>query len=446
MLGLLGNRKLNKARKQGNEWVQLADKVDHFRRDVLHQKTLAELREKRSALAAVLKKKESTIGEISDAVEKLEVILRDVGGDFYPRNFISENVDMIVVAAIVAIGIRTFFLQPFKIPTNSMYPTYSGITAEVYFGDEEPSKPEQIFRIAQLGAGHNAIKGKPGEELILPLFDRAKAVSVSDTLSRRGSLNDPGIADRTGGYACIAQEPMRSAKFMRFLILPGPAAFYKFIVGTEEITIKTNPDFPMDEVLRAILQKSGENARLEANKFGYPFVLHTGLFVPEDGSPIVSFDSKTGDMLFVDRFTYHFRAPQVGEPFVFNTGKIPTMEPKTEMGKYYIKRIAGGPGDVLQVKAPVLYRNGKPADAAQAFIDNAEQNGEYEGYLPRVGSSGRYPLDLPMNIPEKKYFAMGDNSDASADSRSWGFVPESAIVGRAVVIYYPFSRRWGLSR
>ena len=43
------------------------------------------------------------------------------------------------------------------------------------------------------------------------------------------------------------------------------------------------------------------------------------------------------------------------------------------------------------------------------------------------------------------YFAMGDNSTDSLDGRAWGFVPENEIIGRALLVYYPFTKRWGLS-
>ena len=48
--------------------------------------------------------------------------------------------------------------------------------------------------------------------------------------------------------------------------------------------------------------------------------------------------------------------------------------------------------------------------------------------------------------PEKKhFFAMGDNSTDSLDGRAWGFVPENEIIGRAFLVYYPFTKRWGFA-
>jgi signal peptidase I len=50
-----------------------------------------------------------------------------------------------------------------------------------------------------------------------------------------------------------------------------------------------------------------------------------------------------------------------------------------------------------------------------------------------------------LDVPEHSYFAMGDNSPRSKDSRMWGFVPEKDVVGRPLFIYYPLTKRWGLA-
>jgi signal peptidase I len=51
-----------------------------------------------------------------------------------------------------------------------------------------------------------------------------------------------------------------------------------------------------------------------------------------------------------------------------------------------------------------------------------------------------------LKIPEDSYFAMGDNSANSQDSRYWGYVPAKDVVGRPVVVYYPFTKHWGIAR
>jgi signal peptidase I len=143
--------------------------------------------------------------------------------------------------------------------------------------------------------------------------------------------------------------------------------------------------------------------------------------------------------LFVDRLSYHFVRPKVGDGLVFRTVNIPYIEGVKVTDKFYIKRLVGVPGDVLEVREPVLYRNGKPIEGSIAFEKNARREGNYPGYVnTRRLSSGR-----TETIPAHSFYAMGDNSVDSSDSRVWGFVPEREVVGRPLFIYYPFTRRWG---
>jgi signal peptidase I len=445
MFDFIFRRKTAKLRKQAKEWLQLARKVDHFRRDVLSEEELTSLRSARAELEAVVKKRDFSVNELSPLVEKLEKVLRRTGGEFYPRSVVTEYVDMIVVAAIVVVGLRTFFLQPFKIPTNSMYPTYNGLTSEVYFEDERPNRLHRAFRTLQLGAGSRALEGEPGDELILPLVSTSSVYGKA-THTGRGVLRFESPAIMRG--LSLAELPTRTAPGMRFLVVPGPAAFYQFIVGEQIHTLKVPVDFSMEQVVLDIIEKAGSNLRIERNRFGFPAVLHTGIRIPDGGDIAMSFDIKSGDMLFVDRFTYHFRAPKAGEPFVFNTTEIKTM-PQRWRGTYYIKRIAGEPGDTLHIeggdgrKGGQLFRNGELATGAVGFEKNNALEGEYEGYGATPGS---YGLTVPVTLGEHEYFALGDNSDDSGDSRSWGKVPEETIVGKAIVIYYPFSHRWGLAK
>jgi len=76
-------------------------------------------------------------------------------------------------------------------------------------------------------------------------------------------------------------------------------------------------------------------------------------------------------------------------------------------------------------------------------------DGGYKGYSngPQ-GSTFQYlgnPADVRV-VPEHCYFALGDNSYHSSDSRDWGPVPQSNVVGRGWMVYWPFSRHWGSVR
>jgi signal peptidase I len=156
------------------------------------------------------------------------------------------------------------------------------------------------------------------------------------------------------------------------------------------------------------------------------------------GERLLSFDVMTGDQLFVDRASYHFVRPEVGSGFVFRTGNIPGIG----NDQYYIKRLVGTPGDELEVRNGALIRNGAPITGSAAFEKNANKEGLYRGYV------NQHALDegRRVKISEDGYYAMGDNSRDSADSRYWGEVPYKDVVGRPLFIYYPFTKRWGPAR
>jgi signal peptidase I len=147
----------------------------------------------------------------------------------------------------------------------------------------------------------------------------------------------------------------------------------------------------------------------------------------------------------VDRLSYHFVRPQVGQGFVFSTARIPGIG----VDQYYVKRLVGTPGDTIQIHEPAIYRNGQPITGAEAFALNARRSGNYRGYLNGDPTNGAHYLltdSETIKVPERAFFAMGDNSGISSDGRYWGFVPASEAVGRPLFVYFPFSRRWGPSR
>lgn len=399
----------NKARKSAQEQLHLAHKIFDYRWDILREKDAKELKNVIERMEQLLKDKSTPAEGFTIVQKEMEPIMRRTGGHFYPKHWIADNSEMLLFAAILAIGFRTFFFQPFKIPTNSMYPSYNGMTGQVYLNTEEAPNPvEKVFRLVTLGSKHYSLKAPESGEL--------------------------GFSPN---YKVV---PGR-----KWFVIPTKKLRYTFYVDESPMTIDVPMDFGMDMQVFKPIADSGE---LRAAYLGSGArVYKTGIHVKK-GEAAVAFDLLTGDQLFVDRMSYHFRRPKVGEPIVFRTDNLENID-RGNRGKYYIKRCVAGPGDILQIDPPGLILNGEPANAAPAFEKNRTQEGEYPGYV--YGSpTGNYPLpffkgDDPMTIPEGHYFAMGDNSPNSADGRMWGVVPQKEIVGRAVVIYYPFSFRWGLA-
>ncbi len=402
---------MRKLRKQAKELLRMASKVYHYRRDLISEAELVELEEK------ILKVESMCADETVDsqqafeaAMANLDKLLRKVGGKIYPKTFWSDNLEVLLVAAIVVIGVRTFFFQPFIIPTNSMYPTYNGMTYEIYDKTEvAPSVAQRILNKIRLGTKYrDSIAKKSGSVSLLLVTDEEGNLSTSRKVPHRKFFIVPSTQTE---YLFSVEGIIHSIKVpLGFNLLPVVAEF-----------------FPNADLTRAVVSKDSPSGRaLALNK------------EVKEGEPILRFDINLGDALFVDRISYHFRQPKVGEPIVFRTREI-----SEELGdKYYIKRLAGVGGETLEILDGTLLVNGKPRDEADAFISNSEQSGEYEGYV----NTGNLDKGLKWKIDENSFVALGDNSDNSRDSRSWGLVPEKTVIGKALFIYYPFNNHWGLAQ
>jgi len=146
-----------------------------------------------------------------------------------------------------------------------------------------------------------------------------------------------------------------------------------------------------------------------------------------------------GDHILVNKFIYGikipywqttiipFKNPQKGDIIVF---KYP-MDPD----KAFIKRVIGVAGDVIKIRKKKLYLNGELANHDFAFHSE-----------PKINKPGRDDFG-PITVPENSLFVMGDNRDASHDSRFWGFVDLKAVNGKAFIIYWSwdgdeFGPRW----
>ncbi|MBN2068471.1 MAG: signal peptidase I [Opitutales bacterium] len=402
--------------KEAKTWLSLAEKALNYRKDLLTPESINGFSSAIEQLDEVLENPERrTVSpdEITKAQNSVIEQLRQHGGNYYHTRNWTDNMEMFLVAIIVIIGIRTFFFQPFKIPTNSMYPTYNGMTYEFFeTAADEPSTPERIFRKVTLFTKHYSTEAPVDGEVLIPIATDGHRYNVA------------------GG---------RLVKGRKWGILPAKFAQYTLYVDESPVTIQVPDQFNFQSLVKDVF---GDTAHQRiAYLKGVGAVLRTGRVVKK-GEKVLSFDILTGDQLFVDRITYHFRAPRVGDPFVFSTDNIPGME-ADQRGKYYVKRLAGEGGDVLQIKEPVLYRNDQPAEENDAFICNANQEGEYEGYTDEDSRMKYLYEGTPYKVPEDCYFALGDNSDQSLDSRFWGPVPKTEVVGRAILIYYPFTHRWG---
>jgi len=126
---------------------------------------------------------------------------------------------------------------------------------------------------------------------------------------------------------------------------------------------------------------------------------------------------QSGDRVLVNRFIYRFHDPRRGDIIVFHppgAGDQATAGASTEASVYFIKRIVGLPGETVEG------RNGHVEICAK----------------PNVGC---HILNEPY-LTHGHYFMMGDNRAISDDSRDWGTLPRSYIIGKAFATYWPLDR------
>ena len=135
-----------------------------------------------------------------------------------------------------------------------------------------------------------------------------------------------------------------------------------------------------------------------------------------------------GDHVLVDRLAYRVKAPQRGDVVVFH--------PPGQRA-VFIKRVIGVPGDTIALRGGDVYVNGRrlAEPYVKATAGTLERTDPWSSDKPASWS-----LAKPYKVPAGEYFVMGDNRSESDDSRDWGPVPRAAILGEAVVTFWPLGR------
>lgn len=162
----------------------------------------------------------------------------------------------------------------------------------------------------------------------------------------------------------------------------------------------------------------------------HPFKVPTGAMIPA---------IMPGDHVVAERLTYRFTRPKRGDIVVFSTSGLEY--PAVKQDTFYIKRIAGLPGETIQIAPPHLLVNGRPVTDPAIFGDISSTSNGF--LLARTSPGFTAVLDSTedkMVLGEHEYLTLGDNTTSCLDGRYYGPISEDQIFGRISRVYRPLSR------
>lgn len=355
-----------KIKRMAQDILRHVQHLRNMREDIMADSDKQKINEAEAKLIQSLR-----AGDIAK-VEQSGNMLYDCVSRMIPQRSFSgfrENLEVLVVAVAVAMAVKAYFLQPFKIPTGSMQPTLNGVT--LCEDDYKPGIMDQLpFKFVKW-----IITGESYKKVVV---------------SKEGILNGWYDTRYSGGDN------------------KDPVYMYCIIAGKK--------------------YKVPEKASI-----GYG----NNTFVPK-GTVLWAGVINAGDHVFVDKIRWNFQKPKRGDIIVFKTNNIKDIS----RGTHYIKRLVGLPGETLSITPPYVFIDDealtKPWQIAR--IEKKEEG--YYGYRNDGYLSGP---DVKYDIPSDGYFAMGDNTPESFDSRFWGKVPRENMMGPALFVYWPFTRHWGFA-
>ena len=139
-----------------------------------------------------------------------------------------------------------------------------------------------------------------------------------------------------------------------------------------------------------------------------------------------------GDRIVVDKLSYDLHGVGRGDIVVFS--RPPAEDCAGPPVADLVKRVVGLPGETISLSGNgYVLINGKRLD--ETWLPKSTQGTTYPG-----PSGHPYSLDHPYKIPANDYFMMGDNRGDSCDSRFWGPISKSLMVGKVDVRIWPLSR------
>jgi signal peptidase I len=319
----------------------------------------------------------------------------------YPSATLRENVEVLLVALAVAMAVRTFFLQPFKIPTASMQPTLFGVTSQMLKPDFVI--PTGLDRIKQWlhGASYlHIVAEEDGEFLGADEPLRFLIFSIRQRLNFAGKTMTIWFPPDYGSQTLEQRAGIHPRQF-----------FHK---GEDIVKVQID---------------AGDH--LFVNRLTYNFRRpERGEIVVFETHGITQLDPSQQDTFYIKRL-------------VGFGGETLTIQPEYELrGTAVLVGRLVVDGKPLSASTPhfeALYSfSGVPRGTRELQY---EENHYYGHAL--LSTSGPLPPSHEFHVDRGNYFVMGDNTLNSSDSRFWGGVPQQKVIGKSFFVYWPLTDRFG---
>ncbi len=384
----------SKTVREGCELQKRVEKQLRAQADVLPAANQHRIEIAVAELRRVIKDRHSSKNSIDSARKELALVA-DKFFKIYPNPDVRENVDVALVALIIALAIRTFFLQPMAIPTGSMQPTLYGITHHDLRG-KDVDYPSIVGRIYKF-----LVKGESYYRIV---------------------AEEDGVFEGAG-------EPRQ---FLPFI------SRQEFKVGSKIHTVW----LPPDSLFAPPYNRSGLTVGQKFKK----------------GDEILKLRVTSGDRLFVNRVSYNFQSPQRGDIIIFESTGIPNITQNTHYIKRLVglsgetiqlgdDRHAVIDGKRLDGATPRFenlysFKGPPKEDLFSGHVNDkvGRQFGRVEipHYAPHFPDG-----TATFKVRTNHLFVCGDNTMSSYDSRYWGDFPREKAVGRHAFVFWPITERFG---